>query len=127
MLPGAPSIQLRAGRVKPPFGLAGGLIPCGTARRFKLLDVGLDIGALALEVVGDRAAQAGIDDVVRRIGGLRHIAAGKLVLALRAGLHTGELVRDRIFDRLIVADLEMQKRMVLDASPMAAEQRVASR
>ncbi len=40
-----------------------------------------------------------------------------LVLALGAGLHAGELVGDRIFDRLIVADLEMQKRMLLDGAP----------
>ena len=45
-----------------------------------------DIGALALEIVGDRAAQAGIGDVMRRIGGLRQISARDLVLALRAGL-----------------------------------------
>ena len=64
---------------------------------------------------------------MRRIGGGRHIAAGDLVLALGAGLDAGELVRDRVFDRLIIAELEMQERMVLDGAPVAAEQACASR
>ncbi len=85
------------------------------------------IGALALEIVVDRAAQRRIGDVVRRIGGDRQIAARELVLALGAGLDAGELVRDGEFDRLVVAELEMQERVVLDAAPVAAEQRVASR
>ena len=101
--------------------------PCGTARRAELVAGGRHIGALALEIVGDRAAQAGIGDVVRRIGGGRQVAARDLVLALRAGLDARELVRDRVVDRLVVAELEMQERMVLDRAPVAAEQRVASR
>ena len=64
---------------------------------------------------------------MRRIGGGRQIAARELVLALGAGLDAGELVRDRVFDRLIVAELEMQERVMLDRAPVAAEQRVASR
>ena len=47
---------------------------------------------------------------MRRIGRHRHIAARELVLALRAGLDAAEPVRDREFDRLIVAELEMQER-----------------
>ena len=44
------------------------------------------IGALALEIVGDGAAQGRVGDVMRRIGGDRQIAARELVLALGAGL-----------------------------------------
>ena len=85
------------------------------------------VGALALQIVRDRAAQIGIGDVVRGVGGLRQVAARQLVLALRAGLHDLQATLDREIDRLIVADLEMQERMMLDRAPVAAEQRVASR
>ena len=43
------------------------------------------------------------------------------MLALGAGLDARELVRDGIVDGLIVADLEMQERMMLDGAPMAAD------
>ena len=61
------------------------------------------------------------------IGGLRQIAARQLVLALGAGLDARQLVGDRVVDRLIVAELEMQERMVLDGAPVAAIDRVATR
>ena len=54
---------------------------------------------------------------MRRIGGDRQIAARELVLALGAGLDARELVLDRVFDGLVVAELEMQERVVLDRSP----------
>src|ERR1700761_998786 len=84
----------------------------------------LDIGALSLEVVGDCAAQAGIGDVVRGVGGVRQISARELVLALRAGFDDFQLTRDREIDGLIVADLEMQERMMLERAPVAAEQSI---
>ena len=46
------------------------------------------------------------------------------MLALSAGLDARQLVDDRIIDRLIVTQLEMQERMMLDGAPVAAEQRV---
>src|SRR5262249_42234814 len=82
------------------------------------------IGALALEIVGDGAAQAGIDDIVRRIGGDRQVAARQLVLALGAGFHPVELAVNREVDRLVIAQLEVQERVVLDRPPMAAVERV---
>ena len=54
----------------------------------------------------------------------RHVAARELVLALRAGLDAGEPARDREVDRLMVADLEMQEGVILDAAPVAAVERV---
>ena len=61
-----------------------------------------------------------------RIGGLRQVAARELVLALGAGLDARELVRDRVLDGLIVAELEMQERVMLDRAPVAAVERVAA-
>src|SRR6516225_2332904 len=81
-----------------------------------------DVSALALEVIGDAAPQGRVGNVVRRIGGGRHVTARDLVLALRAGLDAGQLMRDGVVDRLIVAQLEMQEGMVLDCTPVAAEQ-----
>ena len=50
---------------------------------------GLHIGPLALEIVGDGPPQARIGDVMGRIGGVGHVAAGELVLALGAGTTVG--------------------------------------
>src|SRR5262245_5045570 len=92
----------------------------------ELLARGGDIGALALEKILDCAPQGGIDDVVRGIGRDRQVAARDLVLALGAGLDAAKLVLDGVLDRLVIAQLEMQERMVLDRAPMAAEQRVGA-
>ena len=48
------------------------------------------------------------------------------MLALGAGLDARELALDGVLDRLIVAELEMQERMMLDAAPVAAEQRIGA-
>ena len=63
---------------------------------------------------------------MRGPGGLRQVAAGQLVLALGTGLDALELAIDGELDGLVVAELEMQERVVLDGAPMAAEQRVAA-
>src|SRR5215475_7205128 len=52
------------------------------------------IGSLALEIVGNRPPQGRIGNVMGGIGGLRHVAARKLVFALRSGFHPRELVCD---------------------------------
>ena len=54
---------------------------------------------------------------MRAPGDHRLIAAGDLVLALRAGLDACEPVLDRPFDRLIIAKLEMEERHLLGAVP----------
>src|ERR1700722_10794593 len=84
------------------------------------------IGAFALEIFVDRAAKPGVGNVMRRKSGLGKIAARDLVLALRPGLDGFQAARNRKIDRLIIADLEMQERMMLDRTPVAAEQRVAA-
>src|SRR6185312_5734396 len=83
-----------------------------------------DIGAFALEIIGDRAAQAGVGDIMRGVGGVRQISARQLVFALCAGLDDFEPVMDGEINGLIVANLEMQEGMMLDRAPVAAEQRV---
>ena len=95
--------------------------------RRKLFAGRLHIGPLAREILGDRPAQRRIGDEMRGIGGVRQIAARELVLALGAGLDARELVGDRVIDGLIVAQLEMQKRMVLDGAPVAAVERIGRR
>src|SRR5579864_1322256 len=96
-------------------------------RRFgELFDLLGHEGTLVLEEIRDRPPQRRIRDVVRRIGGGRQIAAGDLVPTLRARLDAGELVLDGVLDRLVIADLEMQERMMLDRAPVAAEQRPRS-
>src|SRR3954451_10492872 len=79
------------------------------------------IAPLPSKIVPHRPAQTGIDDMMRGVGGLRQVTARDLVLALRAGLDPLQAVLDRELDGLIVADLEMQERMVLDGAPVAAE------
>ena len=85
-----------------------------------------DLPALALEIVGDGAAEAGIGDPVGRVGRGRPVAARELVLALRAGLDARQAVGDGPIDRLVVAELEMQERLLLDRAPVAAVERVGA-
>src|SRR5450759_4971919 len=82
------------------------------------------IGPLAREILGYRPPQRRIGDEMRGIGGHRQVAARQLVLALGAGLDARQSVGDRVFDGLIVAQLEMQKRMVLDGAPVAPVDRI---
>src|SRR6202023_3874133 len=51
-------------------------------------------------------------------------AARELVLALRARLDTLEPARYRELDRLVIAQLEVQERVVLGCAPVAAVERV---
>ena len=48
------------------------------------------------------------------------------MLALGASLDAAQSARKREVDRLIVADLEMQKRPLLDRAPVAAVERVVA-
>src|SRR5690625_4998860 len=72
----------------------------------------------------DCPAKARIRDPVERA--CRHglVAARDLVRTLRSGLDTGQPVPDRVFNGLIIADLEMQAGMVLDTAPITAEKRI---
>src|SRR5437667_42647 len=59
-------------------------------QRRKLFAGGFHISPLADQIVGDRAAQPRIGDVMGGMGGDRQVAAGELVPALRTGLDTLE-------------------------------------
>ena len=48
------------------------------------------------------------------------------MLPLRPRLDAREFVLDRVLDRLIVAQLEVQERMMLDRAPMATVERIAA-
>src|SRR5260370_37647176 len=73
-------------------------------------DRALDRFALVSKIVGDRPGKSGVGEFVRRIGKGRPVATGQLVLSLRASLDAAQSARQREVDRLIIADLEMQKR-----------------
>src|SRR5262245_14680818 len=88
-------------------------------------DLALDRRALAAEEILNCGGEAGIADPMRAPGRGRQIAALDLVLALSAGLHPRELVRDRVLDGLVVAGLEMQEAEIAEAAPVAAVERVA--
>src|SRR5947199_901492 len=87
---------------------------------------GLDVGALAPQIIGDGTPQGRIGDMVGRIGHDRNIASRNLVLALRPGFHSGKPMRNRIVDRLIITEFEMQERVVFDGAPVASIERMGA-
>jgi hypothetical protein len=76
------------------------------------------------QIVGDRVAKPWVGDIMGGPGRHRPIAAAKLVRALRPRLDEGQPSLDRRFDRLIIADLEMEVGHFLDRSPIAAVKRI---
>src|ERR1700748_713359 len=89
----------------------------------KLVAGGLHISALADKIVGNGPAQAWIGNVMGGMGGDRQVAAGQVFVAWGACLDALELGLDGVVDGLIVANLEMQERVMLDGAPMAAVDR----
>src|SRR5262245_34137672 len=79
-----------------------------------------------MEIVGDRLPETRMGNVMRGLRGYGHIAARELVLSLRARLDPFQLPVDGEIDRLVIADLEMQEGMVLDAAPVAAVERIGA-
>src|SRR5262245_66259454 len=61
-----------------------------------------------------------------RIGGVREITAGQLVLTLCTGLNSLEPVRDRIVNCLIVTQLKVQKGVMLGRTPISAIKRIGA-
>src|SRR5271165_7277828 len=89
-------------------------------------DCAVEGGPLVSEIVGDRLAQTRVGELMRRIGERRAVAARELVLSLGAGLDPPQSAVEREVDRLIIADLEMKERPVLDRAPVAAVERVVA-
>src|SRR5438045_154676 len=59
---------------------------------------------------------------MRRVGGLRQVTARDLMFSLCAGLDRFQAASNCEIDRLIIADLKMQERMMLDRAPVPAKQ-----
>ena len=93
---------------------------------FEIFAHPLDFAPFTPEIVGHRIAQARMRNVMRRMHGHRPIATGQLVLALRACLDHPQLAVDGEVDRLMIANLEMQEGVVLDAAPVAPIERVGT-
>ena len=75
---------------------------------------------VALEKVLHRAREFRMREPVRRIRLDRQQASKQLVLALRAAFEYLQAARDRVFDRLVIAALEMKQRQLLDGAPVPA-------
>src|SRR5262245_44344232 len=86
----------------------------------QLVDVARDAGAFALQELFHRAREPRMRQPVRRRALDRQQAAEDLVLALRAAFEHLQAVRDRVFDRLVVAAFEMQQRHVLERAPVTS-------
>src|SRR5687768_13913958 len=95
------------------------LSPIGRVFRKSLGHV-FNLPTFAFEIVGDRVSQSGMDNGVSGIRQDRLVTPRQLVITLRTGLHDRKAMGDRVVDRLMVADLEMQERMLLGAAPVAA-------
>src|SRR5689334_21804729 len=79
---------------------------------------------LALTVILDRRAEAGVSDTVPRIRRARPEAAQQLVLALRAGFEQRQPARDRSLYAGVVRGLEVEELDLAIAAPVAAVQRL---
>ena len=71
-------------------------------------------------------AETGIGDPVRRHRLDRFVAAGEFVTALRTSFDPREAQFDRRIDRLIIAQLEMQKADVARAAPVPPVKRIST-
>src|SRR6266446_7623562 len=85
-----------------------------------LRDPGFYISALAEQKIGDSLAQAGVADEVHTAGESRVEAPQPFVFAAGTGLEALDAVDDAVLDRRVVADIEMQERKVLEASPVTS-------
>src|SRR5579872_6450563 len=89
-------------------------------------DRALDRDPLMPQIVGDGPLKPRVGELVRRIREGGPIAARELVLALGPRLDPPQAAGEREVDRLIIADLEMKERVVLDRPPVAAVERVVA-
>src|SRR5205085_3404382 len=83
-------------------------------------------GALALQEIGDGAAEAGVGDIMGGEGGDGPVAARQLVPALRARLGALQAAGDDGVDRLVVAKLEMEEGQLGQSAPVAAVKRLGA-
>ena len=108
------------GAVKAGSGFPVGLIAPKGQGLGQFLANGAHVTTLAAQIIRHGAAQAGIGDEMGRARRHRAIAPGELVLALCPGLDPRQTVGEGVIDGLVIADLEMQEGVILDAAPVAA-------
>src|SRR5258708_9061481 len=87
----------------------------------------LHVVALAPEVLAHRAPEARVDEVMDAVRQRRQEPAHPLVLAARARFEARDLALDALFDRVVIANIEVQKRVFLGRAPGAAVERVGAR
>src|SRR5271165_3494051 len=90
------------------------------------LDRVFDMQPLPSEKIGDRAFEAGIGKVVRRIGRHRPVAARHFMFPLRPRFDPFQAMPQGKINRLIIAYFEMQERVLLDRSPISAVEGVVA-
>src|SRR3990170_2200040 len=84
------------------------------------------LGTLGLQVARDGGLEARIGKPVERVGSLGQVAARELMRALSAGLDAAKAMGNGVLDRLIIAELEVQARVMLDRAPVAPVQAIAA-
>src|SRR6476661_2683043 len=84
------------------------------------------LAGLLLQEAGDGGAEGAVGDQVGAPGPDRGVAAVQLVGPLRAGFDARDAVRDRVVDRLVVAALEVEEAVLLEAAPEPAVEGVGA-
>ena len=92
----------------------------------KIMDFRLHLAPFPAEKILHGIVKPGVAQPVGGESFRRQIAAGKLVRALRAGLHPFQPMCDGIVYGAVVTGFEMQETMILKAAPVAAIQAVAA-
>ena len=77
-----------------------------------------------LKIIANGFVQAGMGEVVRRMRRDRFIAAREFMLALRACFDLWQAALYPRFNGLIIAQLKMQKRLMLKRAPITPVKRV---
>jgi hypothetical protein len=80
--------------------------------------------AFPFDETAHRSPEVRVRQVMSGMRDHRLIAPRQLVLALRARLYRPQSIRDRPFDRLVIAQLEVKERHLLVAPPIAAVKRI---
>ena len=75
-------------------------------------------GAFLIQIFGQCAQKTLVANPVQRMDFGRQIPPRQLVFALRPSLDPRQTVSDRLVDRLMVAQFEMQEGVILDTAPI---------
>ena len=86
----------------------------------------LNIASFLVQKAGYRIAKPWVRNPMGAIGRLGQIASHNFVASLSAGFYAFQTPGDGIVDGLVVADFEVQKPVIFDASPVTTKQRIAA-